>query len=246
MSHKKTHPITSDSCHQGYTRCGDQFVCAAHLCNDGGTSDTCGQYNSIKPDGTFKMGNQMLNYFCAADSAGNYPVDRSALNVSMGQKSANNYPFCCVQEILTQPYDCLNGGVNRSDGSCDCSSAVETLTDCSHSGGIGNKTYNKYNGSGSGSDGRPGGKSFTVQYTGKMCEIPGKLPDNFVKWFHNTGEKGEDSYYITQTSCQVNRDCLGDTTQCKEDNYFCESNNCTNNGTICGTNINGLDHKCTT
>lgn len=151
--------------------------------------------------------------------------------------------------------DCLNGGKKKSDGTCDCSTAVETLTDCRHSGGIQNQTFNNYNGSGSGSDGRPGGNSFTVQYTGNQCEIPGKLPDNFVKWFHHYYQSGA---YPTpaplEISCQVNRDCAGETTQCVQNTYYyspdkvgctgigCDTN--INNGTICGTNNNNLDHNC--
>lgn len=141
-------------------------------------------------------------------------------------------------------YNCLNGGKNKPDGSCDCSTAIETLTDCSHSGGLGNRIYSNYNGNGNGNDGRVGGNSYTVQYTGESCEIPGKLPDNFVKWLNHDGWTGY--------NCEVNRECSGNTTQCVEDNWECRNDpfpklkECRNNGTICGTNQNNLDHKCTT
>lgn len=157
--------------------------------------------------------------------------------------------------------ECLNGGINRSDGSCDCSTAIETLTDCSHSGGLGNMNYSGYTGNGAGSDGRQGGKNFNVQFTGELCEIPGKLPNNFVKWLNHNGNP--QLKYTNQTedrNCLVTRECLGDTTQCVPDNWTCclgdawtcalpyniDGNTCHNNGTICGTNINGLDHQCTT
>ena len=154
--------------------------------------------------------------------------------------------------------ECLNGGINRSDGSCDCSTAIETLTDCSHSGGLGNMKYSNYDGNGAGSDGRRGGKNFNVQFTGELCEIPGKLPNNFVKWLNHKGNPAlQGTNQEDDANCIVNRECLGDTTQCVPDNWTCclgdawtcdmrMGNDCHNNGTICGTNINGLDHQCTT
>jgi len=230
----------NDNCDPDYAMCDDLHPCSPHLCQNSGQSRSCGQHNPIEPDGTYIIENQTQNWFCAATASGEYPVDRSQFNVRMGFKLGDLQPHCCVQPKLG--VTCYNGGKNKDDGSCDCSAAVETLIDCSHSGGIGYNQYNNYNGSGSGSDGRPGGKSFTVQYTGEACEIPAKLPDNFVKWFnHNVNNDP-----ALGKNCQVNRDCLGDTTQCYENNYDCQDDFCSNNGTICGTNINGLDHMCTT
>ena len=233
--------LGDQTCDSNYIVCNDVIPCYAHLCKNSGLTPLCG-YSNSPPDKTIIKDGKPLYYFCAATASGDHPVDRSFFDVQMELKDSAS-PYCCIKP-KTPHLICHNNGTNNDDGSCDCSTAVETLTDCSHSGGIGNNTYNSYSGSGSGSDGRPGGNSFTVQYTGEACEIPGKLPDNFVKWFNHNVNHGQ-----VVNSCQVNRDCLGDTTQCVEDNYHCNGwidDQCSNNGTICGTNINGLDHKCTT
>jgi len=231
-----------ETCDPGYALCDDLHPCSPHLCDSNGESTSCGKQNIISPDGTYTIQNQKQNWFCAATASGEYPVDRSQFNVRMGYNPGDDLePYCCIQP-KPPGLICHNKGTNNPDGSCNCSTAVETLTDCSHSGGIGNNTYNSYNGSGSGSDGRPGGINFNVQFTGEACEIPAKLPDNFVKWFnHNVNNDP-----ALGKNCQVNRDCLGDTTQCVENNYICQDDFCSNNGTICGNNNNtGLDHQCT-
>ena len=61
-------------------------------------------------------------------------------------------------------YNCLNGGKNKPDGSCDCSTAIETLTDCSHSGGLGNRIYSNYNG---------GGATYCLDKENKYCSMHG-------------------------------------------------------------------------
>ena len=230
------------TCDPGYTNCaGSEYPCVAHVCDNNGYDQTCGVNNKIQPDGQYLKNGKLQYWFCATSDSGEYPVDRNLFSVIMS-KGTGDEPYCCVKP-KTPGVICHNNGKNNPDGSCDCSTAVETLTDCSHSGGIGNNTYNSYSGYGSGSDGRPGGKNFNVQYTGEACEIPGKLPDNFVKWFnHNV-----DNDPALGKNCQVNRDCLGDTTQCVEHKFNCRYNDfCSNNGTICGNNNNtGLDQQCT-
>jgi hypothetical protein len=208
------------------------------LCENGGESRNCGKQNPpIEPDGTYLMEplNQTQNWFCAATASGEYPVDRSLFNVRMGYKPGDLEPHCCIAP-KSPHLSCENGGTNNTDGSCDCSTAFVTLTDCH--GGLVN-----YSGDGTNNP-NINGQKFNLNYSGKICDIaPTKLPDNFVKYFYYDNSRPED-----YKECKItgpNSNCNGDTTTCTVNEYG-TWNKTYIGGTICGDNNsqNNRDHQC--
>jgi len=229
----------NDNCIPGYALCDDLHPCSPHLCDNGGQSPSCGQHNTlIKPDGTYTINNQTQNWFCAATASGEYPVDRSQFNVRMGYRTGDLEPYCCIAP-KTPGLICKNNGIKNSDGSCDCSTATVTLTDC-HRG------LDNYSGNGTDNP-NPNGQKFILNYSGEACEIaPTKLPDNFVKFFYYQGDFDK-SCTITSLDIPSNSStCNGDTTTCMVNRYGGPFNYIQMGGTICGDNNsqNNRDHQC--
>jgi len=226
--------LGDQTCNPGYTVCDDKLPCNAHLCNNSGQESICGLSNSA-PDGTYIIDGKTKNYFCAATNSGDYPVDRSLFNVQMELNNGSQQPYCCIAP-KSPKYSCENGGKNNIDGSCDCSTAFVTLTDC-HGGSV------NYSGDGTNNP-NPNGQKFNLNYSGKICDIaPTKLPDNFVKNFYYDNSNPEDF-----KECKItgpNSTCNGDTTTCTVNKYG-TWNPTTIGGTICGDNNsqNNRDHQC--
>lgn len=219
---------------QGYSKCGVETTCFPVMCDDDGK---CGNKEQLpKPDGTYNG----QNYFCSAVQSGDYPVDRSFYDVYLQFNPKDHEPYCCVKP-KTNVQDCENGGRKNSDGTCDCSTAFVTLTDCH--GGLVN-----YSGDGTNNP-NPNGQKFNLNYSGKICDIPPtKLPDNFVKSFYYNNTRPEDlkECKITDLNNPTNNSiCNGDTTTCTVNNYG-TLNPTSIGGTICGDNNsqNNRDHQC--
>ena len=224
-----------ETCDPGYTNCaGSEYPCVAKLCDNGGTKQTCGKNNTIQPDGHYLKNGNLQYWFCATDLNGEYPVDRSLFDVRMSGGSGDE-PYCCVKPKTSQ-LPCENGGTYNTDGSCDCSTATVTLTDCH--GGLVN-----YSGDGTNNP-NPNGQKFNLNYSGKICDIaPTNLPDNFVKSFYYDNTRPEDF-----KECKItgpNSNCNGDTTTCTVNEYG-TWNKTSMGGTICGDNNsqNNRDHQC--
>lgn len=215
---------------QGYSKCGVETTCFPVMCDDDGK---CGNKEQLqKPDGTYNG----QNYFCSAVQSGDYPVDRSFYDVYLQFNPKDHEPYCCVKP-KTIVQDCKNGGRKNSDGTCDCSTATVTLTDCYH--GLVN-----YSGDGTNNP-NSNGRTFNLNYSGEACEIaPTKLPDNFVKSFFYEGNDNKNCI-ITGLDDQSFH-CNGDTTTCTVNEYGGMFKNDVHiGGTICGNNNNtGLDHQC--
>ena len=216
----------------GYSECGVETSCFPVMCDDDGK---CGHNQQVPPDGTHNG----VNWFCAAVQSGNYPVNRSFYDVSL-QFEGDGQPYCCVKP-KTIVQDCENNGTKNSDGTCDCSTAFVTLTDCH--GGLVN-----YSGDGTNNP-NPNGQKFNLNYSGKICDIPPtKLPDNFVKSFYYNNTRPEDfkECKITDLNNPTNNSiCNGDTTTCTVNEYG-TWNKTSIGGTICGDNNsqNNRDHQC--
>jgi hypothetical protein len=227
------------TCDPGYTNCaGSEYPCVAHVCDNNGYDQTCGVNNKIQPDGHYLKNGKLQYWFCATSDSGEYPVDRNLFSVIMSKETGNDQPYCCVKP-KTNVQDCENGGRKNSDGTCDCSTAFVTLTDC-HRG------LDNYSGDGTNNP-NPNGQKFNLNYSGKICDIPPtKLPDNFVKSFFYEGD-----YYKTCTITGLdnpnnNSICNGDTTTCMVNEYGGPVNYIRMGGTICGDNNsqNNRDHQC--
>jgi len=224
-----------ETCDPGYALCDDLHPCSPHLCDSNGESTSCGKQNIISPDGTYTIQNQKQNWFCAATASGEYPVDRSQFNVRMGYNPNALEPYCCIQP--KPPGLCVNNGTEKDDGTCDCSTATVTLTDCYH--GLVN-----YSGDGTNNT-NPNGRKFNLNYSGKICDIaPTKLPDNFVKYFFYEGD--DNKHCIITGLDNQSFHCNGDTTTCTVNQYGgMFKDDVRIGGTICGNNNNtGLDHQC--
>ena len=230
--------LGDQTCDSNYIVCNDVIPCYAHLCKNSGLTPLCG-YSNSPPDKTIIKDGKPLYYFCAATASGDYPVDRSLFDVQMELKDSAS-PYCCIKP-KTPGVICENNGIKNSDGTCDCSTAFVTLTDCH--GGLVN-----YSGDGTNNP-NPNGQKFNLNYSGKICDIPPtKLPDNFVKSFYYNNTRPEDfkECKITDLNNPTNNSiCNGDTTTCTVNEYG-TWNKTSIGGTICGDNNsqNNRDHQC--